>query len=178
MAAPAADNNPADRCAAAPAGFTGSAVGAQTRLKISGTPFNIRIIPETRALQINRTLKDPANRADEEAAGRPCDFAGLGLGMDSRLKKRFIRINIAQARQRVLVQQQAFHGAAPAFKHMVELLFGHFKRVRTERAEKFFNLFSRTTAKHAEPPRVPITELLPAIIQNHEHVCVRQSWRP
>ncbi len=108
--------------------------------------------------------------------GLAADAAGHAIRAQPRAMKRFVRVDVADAGNRRLVEEDRLQRSPPFAKPAVQLFrnevrvdrFGTQKRHLLRREQRFF----RAQQQPAETPNVPIAQV-PAIVQREDGVRVR-----
>src|SRR5579859_5913608 len=91
--------------------------------------------------------------------------------MNFRAPKAFVSVDVADATQSGLVEQQRFDAGFVRFQKVSELLFRNFERIGAEAFQLCRKIFRSEIGHSAEAPRVGIAELA-AIIEEQAYVRV------
>ena len=113
--APSADPDPADRGGAPDAFLPFPAVNPVDLLEIPGLAVGIRVVADGRAFPGDGLPEDrPHGLPQRPGSVLPQRRPGA-QGMDSRPEKHFVGVDVADPGDRLLVEEQGLHGAAPRF---------------------------------------------------------------
>ncbi len=102
--------------------------------------------------------------------------------MNLRFPEALIGIDIADAAEHALVQQQRFDPRAPAANPVREFFLAHFERIGAESGQLFRKRYCRQVGDAPETPRIRVAQFAP-IIQKQANMCVlfqrlsRRTWR-
>ncbi len=177
VAAPSADHDAADRHSAARTRKPRSGVCLEARLELARMALDVNVVAEARSLQLNRP---PQNAADNEEQSLGCGSgkrSGRRLRMNARCKQRFIRVDVAQARQHPLVQKPSLDRAAPTAEGVLKLPGCNFQGVRAEGAKNSLRLARRAATEHSEPPWIAEAQLFAVFAEADPHVRMWQDRR-
>jgi hypothetical protein len=177
VAAASGDDQALDGPAASAARFAGALVNAKLGKEISGPAFDVNVIPKAGALEFDGALEHFLNGAEQGAGLARVEPAGRGERVQARQEESFVRIDIAQASQLLLIHQPTLDGPTAVTESRKKLWLRNLRRVRSELAEDFFELLTRAASQPPEAPRVAIANLLPAVIQGQARVGVRFERR-
>ena len=173
VAAAAAHHDPADRAAAPATSLAGPLIDAQPGQEISGAALNVDVVAEAGALKLDRALQDLLHRPVQATGSLGGEPARLGQGMNPRFEERFVRVDVAETGEDLLVEQPAFDRAATSPRGVEELLFRDLRRIRPEPPKNSLQLVARAATEPAETARVAKANLLSAVLENQSHVGVR-----
>src|SRR3989344_1498488 len=150
----ALDGRPAAR-----AGLALAVVDPQGVLVAAGQAFAGAVVGDGRALPGDGLAQDPPQRAEQPLELRSPERARRARRGHPGDEQRFTRIDVPQAAQPVLVEQQVLHGGRPAGEQAGEAREVDAERLGAERGKVIGQILFRQQEHPAEAARVAEAEL-------------------
>jgi hypothetical protein len=165
VTAASANRDAANRRSATATRFAGPLIYAQPREKTSRVSLDINVIPEACPLKLNGSAEHLANGPEQATGLRAADPAGRSLGVNARVKKRLVRVDVTQPCDDGLVEQQTFDRSSAAAQRVTELRLADLERIRPEGVEDLRQFRRGAATEPAEPAAIPIPKLIDASVQ-------------
>ena len=146
-------------CSTEAARFSGAVVDPQRMLKSADNPFRTPVIADRGAFGLNGLPEDLPDKAMQASSLVPVQGPGRGQGMDSGPEKAFIDINITQAADKALIQQQGLNGPFFLLQALIKIPGGQVKGIRGQIGQGGPFLPGGQEAQESELPHIPITQL-------------------
>jgi len=137
-----------------------------TELVFTGPTPDIYVIRHRRTTQADRLAQNGANRTPQ-APGLLSAQARSGLRrVDAGAPKALVDVDIAEAADAPLIEQQRLNLPAPPTEQLEKIFFAYFEGIDAKAREMPFERFRAEQAHAAEPPDVVQPELATTVERN------------
>jgi hypothetical protein len=143
VAAATGNNQPPNRVPATETRLAGALIDAELGEEIARAPFSVPIVTDAGASQSQGPVKDLPHGPAQAASADRGELSRWGQRMDARCKERFVRIDVANSRQKLLVHQATLDAPAPCLQGCQELFFGDLPRIRPKPGENLLEFAAR-----------------------------------
>jgi hypothetical protein len=134
-------------------------------LIFSRLTFGVKKIGDRRPAHRNCFFQNSPERMAQRFGLLPRQARSQARRMNLRPPQTFIRVNISDAPQHALIEQQRFDACPPHSHSRHKFLRAHFERIGTEPMQLLFERRSRKVCHTTKAPRVRVTQLSPVIEQ-------------
>ena len=135
MSASARNQHLADACAAPETRLSSTAINLMQQLKLSRASLGIHIIGDGGAAPLNGELQNFPYSLIKSEGALPGQPGGPNSRMNACVKESFIRIDVADPAQKMLVQQKTLQHGAPGAKELKKVCKRNLQRVRSQPAQ-------------------------------------------
>src|SRR6266513_85009 len=168
---------PADGRFATIAAFPLAPVGPMVPLIFSWLAFRVKKIGNRRSTQHNRFLQNVSQNAAQCFRLFPAQLGSEPRRMNLRFPQTLIRIDISDAAQHALVQQQRLDPRASPANPVRKFHLAHFERIGAESGQLFGKQRFRQVSNAPKTPRIGVAQFAP-IIQKYANVSVLLKSSP
>jgi hypothetical protein len=171
MGAAASDDEALDGCPAAGAAATMAAIDAQALLKAARTAEGVDIIGDRRASEADSFAEDLANRSPEAGEFLFAQVGPLAHRMKAGAPEAFVGVDVAQAAQHVLIEQERFYTSLARAQPAAEFRFSQLERIGAQGGDQRGKLLGRGDAHVAEAADIRVAKLA-AVVEREPDVGV------
>jgi len=168
MRAAAGNHQAPDSRTAPEAGFSGPSVHLVSLLKPAGAAFGIDVTRNGRPAQCDGLRQDFANRLVERRRPPTAEARSDCGGVKSGASEALVGIDVSEAAQKTLVQQQALQPGASGMQSPAKLVAGDFHWIGAQPVQ-FVQVIPHQT-KLPETPRVAEVQPAAGTIQAEDHM--------
>jgi len=169
MAASTGNDGSANDRAAAEAFLSIALVNAVAPLKTAEISVRVHVVRNRRSPQPNRIVEHLANGPVQTPQFIRREPRAEPHGMDSRAPQAFVSVDVSNAPQHMLIEQQRLDSRAPVLQQSDELRFRCFQRIESERAENFLGRGVLQKTYAAESASIRVAQFA-AVIERKENV--------
>jgi hypothetical protein len=128
-------------------------------LKTADNPFRAPVIADRGTFGLDGLPEDLPYQAMQSSRLVPGQSPGRGQGMDPGTEKAFIDINITQAADKALIQEQGLNGPFLLLQALIKITGGQVKGVRGQVGQWRPFLPGGQEDQESKFPHIPITQL-------------------
>ena len=177
MAAPACYDHALDFCPATKTRFPIALVDTVPELELATLAVGIDIVGNGGAAETNCFGQNLADCPMEPKELFPRQIFGDASRMQTRAEQALVCIDVANAAQNFLVEQQRLDAGAPRSEVSAEILGADFERLVAQMSLEIRQLRLRDEKHAAEAPDVRIAQLSP-IVEDKEDMRMRRNGFP